>query len=79
MDTNRDVFDTIFSLDLMELRQYNLVNQKESPVYIAVIKSSLLATTILQTYVFPEFIYWLVSSLYPQKWFMMKKLGENIF
>lgn len=31
-----------------------------------------------QTFVFPEFIHWLDSSLYPQNIFAMDKLGENI-
>lgn len=48
-------------------------------MYVVVVKSSLFANIIPQIYVFPEFIYWLVSTLYPKKCFVMNALGENIF
>lgn len=36
MDTERDVFDPIFSLNLMKLHKHILVNRKDSIVYVAV-------------------------------------------
>jgi len=79
MDTERDIFDSVCLIDYITIYKHVLLNQNKSPVYSIAIRSSVLTTMIPQTYIFPEFIYWLVSAFYPQKCFVMIKLGENVF
>lgn len=75
MDTKRDIFDLVCSLNLMELHQDVLAGQLYSPIYSIVVKLGLFSTIIPQTYVYPECITW----LYLHKRFVMNSLGENIF
>lgn len=57
METERDIFDLIWSLKFIELHHHVLLNQVDSQVCVAVVKSSILAAIFPQTYVFPEFVY----------------------
>lgn len=79
MEKERDIFDLVCSLNLMELHQNIIAGQTDSPIYTTVVKSIIFFAIIPQTYVYLEFITWLVSSLYLQKCFVMNGVGENIF
>lgn len=79
MDTERDSFDFVCIVNLMEFRQTILVNQNEPVVSSRLVKSSLLSAIIPSTYLFPEFVTWLTSSLYLQRCYVMNSFRENIF
>lgn len=57
MDTKRDVFDLIFSIDFREFHQHVLLNQEESLLYVATIRSCVITAMISQTYVYPKFVF----------------------
>ena len=42
------------------------------------VKLGVLSTCIPRTHLFPEFVHWLVSVMYPSKCFVMNCLGENV-
>jgi len=42
------------------------------------IKFGLLTAFFPQTYLFPEFIHWLVLAMYPQRCFVINGLGESV-
>lgn len=79
MDTKADIFDLVFSINYIEFYEDVILNQVESHVYVATIRSYVLASMIPQTHVFLEFIYSLLSTLYHKKCFVMNKLAKNIF
>ena len=78
MDTKGDIQDTLCSIIHLPFYQQVILNDKASPVYTAMVKSGVLSACIPKTHLFPEFIYWLVSVIYPGKCFVMNCQGENV-
>ena len=78
MDTKRDICDTYCSLDHLSFYQQVLLNDKNSPIYSAMEKNGVVSACIPKTHIFPEFIYCIVSIMYPGKCFVMNCQGDNI-
>ena len=78
MDTERDIQDTTCSIIHLLFYQQVILNEKASSVYTSMVKSRVLSACIPKTHLFPEFIYWLVSVMYPGKCFVMNFQGENV-
>ena len=78
MDTERDIQDTYCSLYHLSFYQQVLLNEKNSPIYTAMEKTGVLTACIPKNHLFPEFINWLVSMMYPRKFFVMNCQWENI-
>ena len=78
MDTERDIQDTMCSIIHLPFYQQVILNDNASPVYSAMVKSGILSACIPKTHIFPEFIYWLVSIMYPGKFFIMNSQAKNV-
>ena len=78
MDTERDIQDTNCSLVHIPFYQQVLLNDKASPVYFTMAKSSFMSACIPRTHIFPELISSMVSVMYLGNFFMMNFQGENI-
>lgn len=46
---------------------------------MAMVRSSVLEAFVPKTHLFPKFIQWLASTMYPKKCFVMNHSGENVF
>ena len=78
MDTERDIQDTICSLEHLSFYQQVCLKDKASPSYSTMVKTGVLSACIPRTHLFLEFVYWLVSVMYPGKCFVMNCQGENV-
>ena len=78
MDTQQDIKDTLCTVEHLPFYQQILLNEKSSLIYSAMFNSGVLSACIQKTHIFPEFVHWLVSALYPGKCFVMNYLGENV-
>lgn len=78
LDSEKDVHDTASSVNHPHLHYQVTLNTDKSPVFSAMQSSGVLSACIPKTHVFPEFISWLVSSMYPGKCFVMNSQGESI-
>ena len=78
MDSEKDVQDTASSVNHFLFYHQVTLNVENSPVFAAMKKSGVLSACIPKAHFFPEFISWLVSSMYPGKCFIMNSLGENV-
>jgi len=79
MDLEHDIFDTFFTIKHLPLYQEVILNHKKSPVFMAMVRVGVLAAFVPKTHLFPEFIQWLASSMYPKQCFVMNQLGESVF
>jgi len=57
MDIEAYIFDSVFSMNYIEIYHHVLLNHAKSVVYATTVRSVVLATMIPQTHVFLEFIY----------------------
>ena len=78
MDSEKYVQDTTSSVNHFLLYHQVTLNAKKSPVFSAMKKSGVLSSYIPKAHFFPEFISWLVSSMYPGKCLIMNSQGENV-
>ena len=78
LDSEKDVHDTASSVNHPLLHYQVTLNTDKSPVFSTMQSSGVLSACIPKTHFFPEFISWLVSSMYPGKCFVMNSQGENI-
>ena len=78
MDSEQDIQDTASSVNHPLFHHQVTLNAKNSPVFSALKKSGVLSACIPKAHFFPEFICWLVSSMYPGKCFIMNSQGENV-
>ena len=78
MDNERDIQDTISSVNHLSFYQQVTLNAESSPVFYAMKKLGVLSACIPKAHLFPKFIRWLVSSMYPGKCFVMNSHGENV-
>jgi len=79
MDVEHDISDTICTIKHLHLYQEVVLNQKKSLVFMAMVRSGVLASFVPKTHLFLEFIQWLASSMYPKQCFVMNQLGESVF
>ena len=78
LDSEKDVQDTASSVNHPLLHYQVTLNTDKSPVLSAMKSSGVLSACVPKTHFFPEFISWLVSSMYPGKCFIMNSQGENV-
>ena len=79
MDVERDIYDTLHTIKHLSLYQEVILNHKKSPIFMEMVRSSVLAAFVPRTHLFPEFIQWLASTMYTKKFFVMNQSGENVF
>lgn len=79
MDVKRDIFDTLYTIKHLSLYQEVILNHKKSPIFMAMVRLGVLAAFVPRTHLFPEFIQWLASTMYPKKCFVMNQSRENVF
>ena len=73
-----DIQDTICFVIHLPFYLQIILNDNASHVYSSMVKSEILSACIPKTHIFPEFIYWLKSIMYPGKCFVMNSQGENV-
>ena len=78
LDSEKDFQDTMSSVNHPLLYHQVTLNAEKSPVFSAMKSSGVLPACIPKAHFFPEFISWLVSSMYRGKCFIMNSQGENI-
>ena len=79
MDVERDISDTLFTIKHPSLYQEVILNHKKSPIFMAMVKSGVLVAFVYITHLFPEFIQWLASTVYPKKCIAMNQSRESVF
>lgn len=79
MDIEHDIADTVCTFYHLKFYQRVMLNQSKCPIYSALVHQRFFSNFIPQAYLFREFIHWLVSVMYPKKFYVMNQLGENIF
>ena len=78
MENERDIQDTVYFVNHPPFYHQVTLNAENSLVFSAMKKSSALSACIPKAHFFLEFIYWLVSSMYPGKCFIMNSQGKNV-
>jgi len=73
MDVERDIYDTLCTIKHHSLYQEVILNHKKSPIFMAMVRSGVLAAFVPRTHLFPEFIQWIASKMYPEKCFVMNQ------
>ena len=71
MDVERDIFDTLYVIKHPSLYKEVIMNHKKSPIFMEMVRSGVLDSFVPRTHLFPEFIQWLASTMYPKKCFVM--------
>ena len=71
MNVEQDISDTLRAIKHLSLYQEVILNHNKSPILMAMVSSSVLAAFVPRTHLFPEFIQWLASTMYPKKVFVM--------
>lgn len=79
MDVERDISDTLCIIKHLSLYQEVILNHKKSPIFMVMVRSGVLVAFVPRTHLFPKFIQWLASAMYPKKCFVMNQSGESVF